>query len=67
MGYQEKIHNKQLLINSSKIQELEIMLTEQMKLIDEIKILLNPLKIILESAKELSKLIKDGALTFYLI
>lgn len=59
MAYKGKIESKQLLVKASKIEELEIMITEQLRLIDEIRIVLNPLEIILNSVKELSKLLKD--------
>lgn len=53
MAYKGKTENKNLLIKASNIEQLEIMISEQLRKIDEIKILMNPLGIIMNSIKSL--------------
>lgn len=57
-AYKAKQENKKLLLEDSNIQDLEIMITEELKKIDEIRILVNPLDLLLGEVKELSEKIK---------
>lgn len=59
MAYKGKTEDKQGLLKMSKIQELEIMITEQLRQIDEIKLLINPLGIILDSINSLNILLNE--------
>ncbi|MDO5516045.1 MAG: 50S ribosome-binding GTPase [Clostridium sp.] len=57
-AYKAKKENKKLLLEDSNIQDLEIMITEELKKIDGIKILINPLDLLLSEAKELAEKLK---------
>ncbi|MDO5519005.1 MAG: 50S ribosome-binding GTPase [bacterium] len=59
-AYRAKSENKAKLLEISKIQDLEILITDELKKIDEIKMLLTPIDLMFSAMDKLSGSMKDN-------
>lgn len=60
MAYKGKVENKTKLLQFSKIQNLEILITEQLKKISGVKLLLTPLELLVDVVKEISNVLNNN-------